>query len=147
MSNRTLRLALFNSQGHRCYYCDEKMNMGKANHTNPASCTIDHKDPQCTGRGYKGNSAGACWRCNNLKGSRTAVEFFQWIKLHPLPPLVRHKAAKRAPPVLPSAIPEKARYGLKNVTEPCPGVATYKLGDKFAAMFEKNRIDDQPAGE
>lgn len=56
-----------------CTYCGVKMNL---NQGHPHSFTVDHREPLgLGGDDDPGNWVGACWTCNNRKGSMTENEF------------------------------------------------------------------------
>lgn len=79
---RLIRIA--ERQGWKCYYCQRAMRRSVGY---PDSATIDHKKP--THRGgddAAANLCACCWRCNQVKGSMTAPEFFQaWGDMSRLP--------------------------------------------------------------
>jgi len=64
--NETLE-AQYRQQGEFCYYCKDR--------TPYALITRDHILPACKGHGFQHNKIFACRLCNNLKGSRSFVEF------------------------------------------------------------------------
>ena len=81
---RRTREALFKAQDGRCFYCQREMTLDIGfGHT----VTRDHVTPIHKGGrpAARANVTGACFRCNQFKGSMTIVEFF---KAHPDPSLL-----------------------------------------------------------
>lgn len=69
---------LFARQRRRCYYCGCGCTL--SHYQSPHQFTVDHKIPKSKGgRSFRPNLVGACWSCNNLKGSMTAYEFVIWL--------------------------------------------------------------------
>lgn len=76
------RRILFDQQNKRCFWCDRVMNRppkGARKKGRPArslDVTIDHIIPQsCGGTDAWGNLIGACFDCNNRRGSMDAETF------------------------------------------------------------------------
>ena len=64
---------LFEFQDGRCFWCQEKMFLGK---NNPNSATIDHLVPRSKGgRNFESNYVIACHECNVSRGARSAIKW------------------------------------------------------------------------
>jgi hypothetical protein len=72
----SLPLRLWLREGGRCHWCRRLMDMGNRRPRNPRAATCDHVQPRALGgTDEPGNLAGACKRCNQLKGAIDAEAF------------------------------------------------------------------------
>jgi hypothetical protein len=75
MSMATVRRALWEREGGKCWYCgrDTMLNAGEQN---PRLATVDHLIPRARGGvNNDTNRVNCCLRCNQLKGTLTEAEF------------------------------------------------------------------------
>jgi len=74
------RFILFEEQEGKCHYCQVKMHLGT---TGKYFCTVDHKTPKSKGgSNYITNLVGACFTCNNMRGSIPYEAFKRFIQLY-----------------------------------------------------------------
>ena len=74
---RPLIQKLSGEQNHRCAYCGVEMIFDLFS---PQTATADHITPRVDGGTfYWTNIVAACWRCNFARGTKDALEFFEWI--------------------------------------------------------------------
>lgn len=76
-----LRAYFYKKQRGKCHYCNCMMTMKVRG--NKAHITIDHILPKSEGGSdLVGNLVGACWPCNNMRGTINYVAFKQFIHLY-----------------------------------------------------------------
>lgn len=68
------RKRLWRKQNGRCHYC--KTHMVRTTKPHPDAVTVDHIIPKCDGgTRQESNILGACWTCNNARGSMPYAAF------------------------------------------------------------------------
>lgn len=74
-----LRLILWDRQKGLCHYCE--IHMVRTRKPHPECVTVDHIIPKCDG-GTRAlhNVVGACWTCNNARGSTPYAMFMALVK-------------------------------------------------------------------
>lgn len=76
----SLRSYLFHEQRGKCHYCNVTMTMKT---TGKYHCTVDHKVPKSWGGSdLIGNLVGACFTCNNMRGTIQYWAFKMYITIY-----------------------------------------------------------------
>lgn len=74
------RFMLFKEQRGRCHYCNVQMTTDEEG---PFHCTTEHKVPVSKGgSNYRKNLVGACYKCNNARGSVDYHTFRKYISIY-----------------------------------------------------------------
>lgn len=80
MVMNAVRYTLFHRQNGRCHYCSVHMS---TSHKGPYHVTADHIRTKKEGGGDMiGNLVGACFRCNNMRGSIRYEAFKEYVTLY-----------------------------------------------------------------